>query len=263
MAQTTDVELLQRCHDFELELSLAAAERVEDSGDGTTAVLSPGTPLVWDANFLLVEDRGLAAAEIAARSDQMLGGLGMKHRFVVTRQPALADELEAEFEQLGWDLDRTLVMALRREADRPRSVEVEQVTAEVAEPLRLALMADHPWTTPEVAPQLLEFDRRMASVFRDRWFAARRDGEPASACRLYQHDGVGQVEDVETLSHARNQGLARGVVLAAAQISRDDGDELTFITADATDWPLQLYERLGFDPVGVTLGFRLKPESAS
>ena len=263
MAQTTDVELLQRCHDFELELSLAAAERVEDSGDGTTAVLSPGTPLVWDANFLLVEDRGLAAAEIAARADEVLGGLGMRHRFVVTRQPALADELEAEFEKLGWDLDRTLVMALRREADRPRSVEVEQVTAEVAEPLRLALMADHPWTTPEVAPQLIEFDRRMASVFRDRWFAARRDGEPASACRLYQHDGVGQVEDVETLSHARNQGLARAVVLAAAQISRDDGDELTFITADATDWPLQLYERLGFDPVGVTLGFRLKPESAS
>jgi len=29
MAQTTDVALLQRCHDFELELSLAAAERVE------------------------------------------------------------------------------------------------------------------------------------------------------------------------------------------------------------------------------------------
>jgi hypothetical protein len=39
MAQTTDVELLQRCHDFELELSLAAAERVEDLGDGTAAVL--------------------------------------------------------------------------------------------------------------------------------------------------------------------------------------------------------------------------------
>ncbi|HEY8759379.1 MAG TPA: GNAT family N-acetyltransferase [Candidatus Dormibacteraeota bacterium] len=263
MAQTTDVELLQRCHDFELELSLAAAERVEDSGDGTTAVLSPGTPLVWDANFLLVEDRGLAAAEIAARADEVLGGLGMKHRFVVTRQPALADELEPEFEQLGWDLDRTLVMALRREADRPRSVEVEQVAPEVAEPLRLALMEGHPWTTPEVAPQLLEFDRRMARVYRDRWFAARHDGEAASACRLYQHDGVGQVEDVETLPHARNLGLARAVVLAAAQISREDGDELTFIAADATDWPLQLYERLGFDAVGVTLGFRLKPEPAS
>ena len=263
MAQTTDVALLQRCHDFELELSLAVAERVEDLGDGTTAVLSPGIPLVWDANFLLVEEPGMAAAEIAARADEVLGGLGMKHRFVVTRQPALADELEAEFEQLGWDLDRTLVMSLRREADRPGSVEVEQVTAEVAEPLRLALMQDHPWTTPEVAPQLLEFDRRMASVFRDRWFAARHDGEAASACRLYQHDGVGQVEDVETLPPARNQGLARAVVLAAAQVSRDDGDELTFITADATDWPLQLYERLGFDPVGVTLGFRLKPESAS
>jgi hypothetical protein len=33
-----------------------------------------------------------------------------------------------------------------------------------------------------------------------------------------------------------------------------------FITADATDWPLQLYERLGFDAVGISLGFRIKPE---
>ncbi len=263
MAQTTDVELLQRCHDFELELSLAAAERVEEFGEGTTAVLSPGIPLVWDANYLLVEGPGMAAQEIAERADEVFGGLGMKHRFVVTRQPALADELEPDFEQLGWDVDRTLVMALRREADRPGSVEVERVAPEEAEPLRLALREDHPRTTPEGNPQLLEFDRRMAKVYRDRWFAARHDGNLASGCRLYQHDGIGQVEDVATLAHARNQGLARAVVLAATQISREDGDELTFITADATDWPLQLYERLGFDAVGISLGFRLKPEPTS
>jgi hypothetical protein len=39
MPQTTDIELLQRCQDFELELSLPVAERVEDLGDGITAVL--------------------------------------------------------------------------------------------------------------------------------------------------------------------------------------------------------------------------------
>jgi GNAT superfamily N-acetyltransferase len=260
MAQTTDVELLQRCHDFELELGLAAAERVEDLGDGITAVLSPGIPLVWDANYLLVEKGGRAAAQIAERADELLGGLGMKHRCVVTRQPALADELEPEFEQLGWDVDRTLVMALRREADRPGSVEVEQVAPKVAEPLRIALRQDHPWTTPEVNPQLLEYDRRLADVYRDRWFAVRLDGDVASACRLYQHNGIGQVEDVVTLPHARNRGLARAVVLAAIDASRTDGDELIFITADATDWPLQLYERLGFDAIGISLGFQIKPE---
>ena len=46
MAQTTDVELLQRCHDFELELSLAVAERVEDLGDGITAVLVGLIPIL-------------------------------------------------------------------------------------------------------------------------------------------------------------------------------------------------------------------------
>ncbi len=183
----------------------------------------------------------------------------MRHRYVAAREPALADELEPQFKQLGWEVDRTLVMVLRREADRPASVEVEQVAAEDAEPLRLALRQDHPWTTPDVNPQLLQFDARMASVYRDRWFAARHEGELASGCRLYQHDGIGQVEDVETLPHARNRGLARAVVGAAIEASRADGDELTFITADATDWPLQLYEKLGFDPIGVCLGFRIRP----
>jgi ribosomal protein S18 acetylase RimI-like enzyme len=187
----------------------------------------------------------------------------MKHRGVKTRQPALAAELEPEFEHLGWDVDRTLVMVLQREPDREGLVEVQQVDRKEVESLRLALMKEHPWITPEAAPQLLELDRRIAEVHRDRSFAARHDGKFASCCRLYQQDGVGQVENVETLPQGRNQGLARAVVLAAIEASREDGDELIFITADATDWPQKLYERLGFDEVGISLGFRLKPEPAS
>jgi ribosomal protein S18 acetylase RimI-like enzyme len=262
MPQTIEVQLLQRCRDFELDREAAAAERVEDTGDGVMAVLSPGIPLVWDANYLLVEEPELPAERIAARANEVLGDLEMKHRSVKTRNPALAAELEPEFEQLGWDVDRTMVMVLRREPDREGPVEVQQVDRKEVESLRLALMEGHPWTSPEAAPQLLELDRRIAEVYRDRSFAARHDGKIASCCRLYQHDGVGQVEHVETLPEARNQGLARAVVLAAIEASRDDGDELIFITADATDWPLTLYARLGFDEVGISRGFRLKPGPA-
>ena len=259
MCQATDAQMLQRFHDFEIDLDYAIAERIEDLGAGLTALLSPSIPLVWNANYLVVEEAGASAAEIAARADELFADLGLKHRYVVTRSPGLADELEPDFHGLGWEIDRSLFMVRRREADRPGLVAVEPVDLETAWTIRVALTADHPWMTPEVDPQLLEFDRRMAKVYRDRWFAAREEGTIASGCRLYQHDGIGQVEDVATLPEARNRGLARAVVLAAASASRADGDELTFITADAGDWPLQLYERLGFDPIGVVQGFRIRP----
>ncbi len=259
MAQATDTELMQRCHKFVTEIEIRAAEQVEDRGDGLSAVLSPSIPLVWDANHILVEEPGSSASEIAAVADEVLGGLGMKHRYVAARDPAVADELEPGFAELGWKVDRTLNMVLRREPDRPATVAVEQVDVETAWPTRAGFAERDPLANPETDRQLLERARRVAAVCRDRWFATRLGGGVTSACRLMQHDGVGQVEDVVTLSPIRNRGHARAIILAAAAASRADDDELTFITADADDWPLKLYERLGFDPVGVSLGFRLLP----
>ena len=67
---------------------------------------------------------------------------------------------------------------------------------------------------------------------------------------LYSHNGVGQVEDVVTLEPYRGRGLARALVLRAAAESRAVGNDLTFLVADADDWPQRLYERLGFETVG-------------
>jgi len=49
------------------------------------------------------------------------------------------------------------------------------------------------------------------------------------------------------------------VVTAAARASQKAGHELTFIVADADDWPWKLYERLGFDRVGELRSFLKKP----
>ena len=45
-------------------------------------------------------------------------------------------------------------------------------------------------------------------------------------------------------------------MLAAAEASREEGNELTFIIAAADDWPHKLYEKLGFAPVGTVRSFR-------
>ncbi|MEK6278557.1 MAG: GNAT family N-acetyltransferase [Actinomycetota bacterium] len=259
MTVDRDTSELDRCWRFELELGEALAERVEDVGGGITAVLDTRLPLVWDLNYLVAESAEVSAAQLAAKADEVLERESMEHRAAVTRDPRRGSELAPGFEELGWETEWDVYMALRRDPDRPAEVEVERVDLDQIEHVRKALTLGEDWGTPEVAEQLLASDHRVGEVRRDRWFAARHEGRLASACRLIQHEGVGQVEDVITLEAARNQGLARAVILAAAQTSVDDGDELTFIAALAYDWPRHLYQRLGFEAVGTTCSFRRKP----
>jgi hypothetical protein len=254
--------MLRRCWAFELELGEALAERVEYLGDGITAVLDPSLPLVWDQNYLVAESDEVTAEQLAAKADEVLGAESIEHRGVDARDPDWGFELAPGFERLGWETERDVYLALAREPDRPPEAEVEQASFDEIEHVRRALVMGEDWSTPEVAEQLLAYNRRIAEVRRDRWFAARHDGRIAATCRLIQHEGIGQVEDVITLESARNRGLARAVILAAAKASVADGDELTFIAGLADDWPQLLYERLGFDEVGITCSFRRRPSQA-
>lgn len=255
----TDTDLLERCWHFDLELEEALAERVEDVGDGMTAFIDTRIPLVWDSNFLVAESGSVGAHRVAAKADEVFAELGMSHRAAVARHPADTGRLATGLQKLGWEREDDVYQVLRREPDRPPAVKVEQVSLEEAGPVnRTAIMAEDS-ATARVAEQIHLRDRRIGEIYRDRWFVARHEGEAASACRLIQCDGIGQVEDVSTVERARGRGLARAVVLAATQASLDDGDEITFIIADANDWPRRLYERLGFDLLGEVSSSRRKP----
>ena len=62
--------------------------------------------------------------------------------------------------------------------------------------------------------------------------------------------------DVGTLPAHRRRGLARAVIVAAARAARAGRPELVMVTADADDWPRELYARLGFEPLGLIERFR-------
>jgi len=254
-----DTEIMRRITEFDRELDLAIAERVEPVSEGITAFLDTRIPRVWDANYLVVE-RGVSAETAAAKADEVLGGLGMAHREVCPSDQSFAGELEPGFLALGWEAEHGVQMVLRREPDRPAGVEAEEISIEEAQEMRREMLIEgQNVDDEETVEQLLELDCRVGGSVRDRWFAARHDGEFAGCCRLLQGPGIGQVEDVGTLKAARNRGIARAIVLAAAGASVADGDEITFVGALVDDWPRLLYERLGFDPVGGWRFFRLKP----
>jgi len=77
---------------------------------------------------------------------------------------------------------------------------------------------------------------------------------------LYCEASIGQVEDVFTLPDYRGRGLARSLVLHAVAESHAVGNELTFLVADADDWPQRLYVKLSFETVGRYARF-LKPRA--
>jgi GNAT superfamily N-acetyltransferase len=255
------LDLLRRLVRFELDLQRRSSAIVERFEWGEL-ILNPRTSALWSDNFLSVADGDLSPTELKSIADELLGARGLEHRFIVPADTLQDAPLEAGFWELGWEIQRSVYMVLARQPDRA-GAPAREVHREEVESVRRAVAEDDPDLTREAVEERPIRDDRLAQAGNGRWFAAPADGPPGAACVLYEQDGVGQVETVVTTPALRGRGLASGVVLAAARASSDAGHELTFIVADAEDWPWKLYERLGFDPVGEHRAFLRKPVSSA
>jgi GNAT superfamily N-acetyltransferase len=258
MSASSDPELLARLVGFVLALERDASEIVEAFGWGRL-VYNPKTAAMWSDNYLEVHSAERDARPLAELADQVLAPRGIKHRFVMPLDPADGQRLLPGFRELGgWEVWSSVYMVRTRELERPAS-DAKEVAREETEAMRLAVAENDPDLPREAVEQRLIRDARMDPIGNGRWFAAPRDGQPAASCVLYSRDGIGQVEKVATVPERRGEGLASAVVMAAARASRDAGHRLTFLDADADDWPWKLYERLGFDRVGEHTAFLRKP----
>lgn len=259
MSESSEPALLRRLCDFELELHRRSSELVERH-DWGELIVNPSTDELWGRNFLSVEDSDLGADALASLAGELLAAQGISHRFVVPADPAHGAQLEAGFSDLGWEVQRSVYMVRRRPSERQTEQAVEVPPQTIASVRRAVGEADPDFTREAIEQRFIR-DRRLAQVGNGRCFAAPAEGEPDAACVLYELDGVGQVETVETAPAMRGRGLASAVVLAAVDASRRAGHELTFIVADAEDWPWQLYARLGFDRIGEACWFLRKAQS--
>jgi ribosomal protein S18 acetylase RimI-like enzyme len=241
-----------------------AVERAEPWRCGL-ALFTPSLPRVYSLNLLEVSDpQGLSAAELADEADRVQGAAGVPHRKLRVPHEAHAAGLAGAFATMGWQVQRHVAMAWRRDPDRPASAPVDEVDRAGIRPAQETYLRSEAFVTDEeILRQLLEQEPCIERAVSVRYFAARVDGEVVSYAKLYSDGRVGQVEDVATLPPHRRRGLARAVVLAAADASRADGHELTFIVADDDDWPKELYARLGFDRLGLVHNFIRQPGRAT
>jgi ribosomal protein S18 acetylase RimI-like enzyme len=235
----------------------AAVDRVETWAGGR-ALLAPALPDLWDANHLILERRiDLDARGLGALAGRILGDGGARHRAVVVPGEAQARRLAPGFVDLGWDRDRLVLMALRgTPRARPGGPPAQELHADALSGLRREMVMLEPWGSRGVAAQLDEHQRRLRAAFQSRCFAACEGGRAVASCELFCADGVAEVADVGTLPDHRRRGLARAVVVAASRAARAANAELVIVTADADDWPRQLYARLGFEPLGLVERFR-------
>jgi GNAT superfamily N-acetyltransferase len=251
---TEDAATAQRLFEFELALDTRVTERVVDEEWGR-AFLCPGLELVYDASFIAIEEPGMTIGEVVALADQVLGGdAGLEHRTVVVLDDTEAARLAGEVGAApGWEVERTDYMVGEQESGRQPAAPTREVSLEQIAPLRAQLieenLAEGAREPARTAEQLVELERRCGAVAGDRWFVAPA-AEPLAACCLLSDGTIGQVEDVGTLARARGRGLAQAIVLAALAASREAGHELTFLSAEAEDWPRLMYAKLGFRKVG-------------
>ena len=259
---------------FELALDEKVCDEVHRESWGRL-FLTPTAPLIWDANWVGIEEVGLSVAQIVAIADDALGGEGFGHRTVCLLDQAdgrrVGEEVESEAAQWPrWEVERTRYMVWRGDALDPSlvggnaEVGVREVPLAEIEGLRRTLIASEavPSGVPEpqaTVDQLFEIDRRYGGAGGDRWFTAPAAGESLSCCRLLSDGRIGQVEDVGTRQDARERGYGKAIVLAAVAAAQADGNAPIFLTAEAADWPQLMYANLGFETVGDLTILRRRP----
>jgi ribosomal protein S18 acetylase RimI-like enzyme len=227
------------------------AERLEPTSLGPVLVHTR-LNRVHDLNFLRAERPGDATTEeLAAEAERVQGAAGIGHRRVNVRSEEERGRLEPEFVRLGWKSERFVLMVQRRAPDRPSEHEVREVDEPALRPLWAEAIRTEPHGKDEaLVQQILEHRRDVRQAIPTQLFAAEVDGKQVAHTELYSEDGVGQLENVFTLADYRGRGLARALVLRGVAESQAAGNDLTFLVADADDWPQRLYEKLGFETVG-------------
>lgn len=217
-----------------------------------TVLVNDDFPLSLSNNFLRVEGAwpDLTAAQLEEQAERALRAAGRRSLQVIIEDEETGARLASDLRHRGWTTDLDVVMTWEREPDRPAHVVAEVVPWDAIRPVIVRHTAAEPWITgPEHVDQIVDRRHAFGRAVSLRMVAAPAGGAYAAHADLYSDGHTAQIESVFTLPEARNRGLSRAVVLHAAGLARAEGHDAVFLVADANDWPVHLYQRLGFDPL--------------
>lgn len=240
----------------------SSSTRTEPSALGT-ALINDRFPSYWDGNLLRVERPSDAtAAALIAETDRFFSGFA--HRSIAVFDAEAGMRLAPAFRDERWEIDRLVFMVRRRQPDRASPMSVEAASIEEVTPFLVETnLHSHGGMTPAAAEANAAVRGMLVETTGLRFFVARVDGSLAGVSELIVHDGVAEIDNVNTLERFRGRGVARAVVGRAVREGIEGGADLVFLIADDGDWPKQLYAKLGFDPVGIYWRFTRPPAGES
>ncbi|MEV4414801.1 GNAT family N-acetyltransferase [Catellatospora sp. NPDC049609] len=232
------------------------AERVVDFGEGFTA-LCPSFPYSYDHNLVVLTGDD-APDDVVELVESVLDRTGVEHRLVLAHSAPLGDAVAAALTGAGYGHTVHVVMRLTASAGPIGDPgEVRELSLDELRPGERAMWQERlPDAPDEVLDQLA--DRRVLrrACAEEVVFLGVRDEDGAVVAQadLYLDRGFGcaQIEDVRTSPAHRGRGLARAVLAECVRRAAEAGCPVTFLVADAEDWPRRFYERIGFETVGHT-----------
>ncbi|MFI2644477.1 GNAT family N-acetyltransferase [Streptomyces sp. NPDC018610] len=218
----------------------------------------PGGFAVYDdefhhsrANNQVVIDTAVAPKTLPGIAEEALGHL--PHRLISVLDDAVGRACAEPLARAGYDHSVHLVMLHTGPVPTGRSA-VEVDLDAIRAPLTRRWLGLLPDVEDEVVRHLVdrrEARRRGADIVR--FVGAPTDeGEVASWADLYADPATGtaQIEDLITAEAHLRRGYADAVLTTALRLAADEGCGTRFLTADASDWPRQWYERRGFRVIG-------------
>lgn len=238
---------LQQIAEFEERFAKAQATDVIDLPWGF-ALLQRDFPLSHGHNRIVVESAA-PSAQILQAADDVLGGAGFTHRYISVLDDALGQELAADFVAAGYEVE-TLVTMIN--SDATVEAPAHEIEAVSHEQLRPAVMRDWKVDLPDATDEALaQLADRMTLYSRGAdvtFLAAFEDSEIASRVELYldRDAGVAQIESLQTHDDYRGRGYARALIQDANRRALEADCKLSFLVADADDWPRHWYSRLGY-----------------
>ena len=126
----------ERAVEFVYGITRRAASTEVQSRFGA-AYMNLEVPDVWSRNYLLATEgvTEASADDLAAETDRIMGGAGLRHRKVELSDDAAGERLEPGFRALGWVSEHDVIMVARRDPDRPVDTSiVDEVSLDDLEP---------------------------------------------------------------------------------------------------------------------------------
>jgi GNAT superfamily N-acetyltransferase len=250
---------IERVNEFEHRFARAQATDVVDLSWGY-AVLQREFPFShWHNRIAITSD--VPAAEVLATADEVLGGAGMRHRYLSA--DAQGKNLIADFVAAGYEHESIVTMIYAGPEVEPAPHEVRAVSLDT---LRPAIIRDWRETLPDASDEeLAQLADRTALSARgaELTLLAVYDGDDIAAhADLYidRGDRLTQFENLATDENFRRRGYGDALVRDALRRGWEAGCDLSFLTADLGGWPRTWYQRLGYVDAGLTHHFNRREE---